>query len=93
MKLTVSSTVMMKPLLHLDSHPQCATTPQRVVGLLEITRQRHSQNVGPQQVVQYSRPGQQHRLLRTAKWQDFLALDNEKKISCAAVFEFEFATI
>lgn len=90
MKLTVSNTVMMKPLLHLDSHPQCLSKPHRMVGLLEITQEQHGQNFEPQKVVQYSQPGQQHVLPQTAKWQDFLTLDNAKNISCAAVFGFEF---
>jgi len=90
MKLTVSNTVMMKPLLHLDSHHQSTSRQQRVVGLLEITQAQHSQNFRPREVLQYSHPGQQHALQQTAKWQDFLTLDNVKKISCAAVFGFEF---
>jgi len=89
MKLTVSSTTMMKPLLHTHRHLQCSSPPQRVVGLLEINLQP-GQYSEPQKLVQHYRPDPQHALQCEAQWQDFLRLDNVNNTSCAAVFGFEF---
>lgn len=90
MKLTVSSTAMMKPLLHVDNHPLYTSPPHRVVGLLEISQWQKHKRIEPQKRVQYSRPNEQHALLQTAMWQEFLQLDNVRKISCIAVFGFVF---
>lgn len=90
MKLTVSSTVMMKPLLHVNKRHQHAFPPRRVVGLLESDQQQLNHIHRPQSIVQYSRPNQQQALQNTAKWQDFLQLEDSRNISCTAVFGFEF---
>lgn len=90
MKLTVSNTAMMKPLLHMYNQPVRTSPPQRVVGLLEISQAEHNQCIGLQKQVQYTRPDNQHASLQTALWQDFLQLINVKKVSCVAVFGFVF---
>jgi len=90
MKLTVSSTAMMKPLLHTKNQSQYLSPPQRVTGLLEINQVQPGRNNGRQKLVQYRRPDPQCALPTTARWQEFLRLDNVKNISCAAVFGFEF---
>lgn len=90
MKLTVSNTVMMNPLLQLDARALSTSPPQRVVGLLENIHTSGVQPCEPQQIVQYGRPDQQSFFVQTAKWQDFLLLDNAKNSSCATVFGFDF---
>ncbi len=90
MKLTVSSTVMMNPLLHSNELAHRTPPPQRLVGLLEPIQSYKFQHDGPQKIMQYTRPDQQSVLLQTAKWQEFLPLDNVKNNSCAAVFGFDF---
>ena len=88
MKLTVSSTSMMKPLLHTEHHSPHPSPPQRVVGLLEISQVQ--QRVNLKKWVQYSRPDKAHSLLQAAERQEFLQLVNTKNISCIAVFGFVF---
>ncbi len=94
MKLTVSNTVMMKPLLHTVRQPLRTSPPQRVVGLLELSQVQLSQHdktlKGLQKLAQYNGTNQQYELQQTAEWEDFLQLDNVKKIPCVAVFDFKF---
>ncbi len=88
MKLIVSSTAMMKPLLRTDTAPHQSPPPQRVLGLLE--KSEGSACATQVKFVQYQRPHHLHVLLHTAQWPDFLSLNNKRSESCAAVFGYEF---
>lgn len=90
MKLTISSTSMMKPILHAESHSHCLAAPQRVLGLLE-SKQLHTEKRGQaDKLVQYHRPNIQHELLQTAMWEDYMQLENRHSENCTAVFGFDF---
>jgi len=89
-KLTVSSTSMMKPIFSIDASKHAVSPPQRVLGLLKSTTPAIENNPISEKLVQYQRPHQQHALLKTAQWLDFLQLDDKRADSCAAVFGFEF---
>jgi len=90
MRLTVSGTTMMNPLLHVDNHPPCASAPTRVTGLLENDHVQPGPNAELKKYVQYSQPDWNQVMLQSAKWQDFILLHNAKNTACAAVFDFKF---
>lgn len=90
MKLTVSSTSMMKPIFCIESSQLGTAPPTRVLGLLNNSAlaQRHSTT--PKKLLQFQRPCLQHALLKTAVWSDFQHLLNKQDDSCVAVFGFVF---
>jgi len=90
MKLTVSSTAMMNPLLQTDRQAYSLAPPKRVVGLLDMNQVHPDRKTGPQKLVQYCRPDTQQAMLQTARWQDFLTLSSVKDVLCMAVFNFQF---
>lgn len=90
MRLTVSSTAMMKPLLQCNDANQTTSPPIRILGLLE--RQHACQpgiNSG-HRVVQYHRPHQHQPYLQTAQWEHFLRINNATDQAFVAVFGYEF---
>jgi len=90
MKLTVSSTAMMRPILHTINGSPCSSPPQRVVGLLERGQLDDGSHCKSQKLVQYLRPEKEQVLLHTASWEDLLQIDNDKNQLCVAVFGYVF---
>jgi len=90
MQLTVSSTSMLKPILHTDTRCPNVSPPHRVLGLLECDYYQRSPGTRPRKLLQYHRPHTQHALMHNNVWRDFLRLDNGHGDANAAVFGFEF---
>lgn len=87
MKITVSSTSMMKPLLHTDQTSRSYQQhPQRLIGLLEIAKAQS--NASP--IATFNRP---HKTCSTQipfQWQLCMQILDRHSQLCAAVFGFEF---
>lgn len=90
MRLTVSSTAMMKPLLQRKDASLATPPPMRILGLLERRSDSHDRNQLWQKVVQYYRPHLQQPCLHTAQWGHFLEIINTNNDACVAVFGYEF---
>jgi len=90
MKLTVSSTAMMNPLLQTDRQAHGLAPPKRVVGLLDMNQTQPNGKNLPNKLVQYNRPDTQQAMLQAARPQDFLNLNSAKNELCTAVFGFHF---
>lgn len=87
MKITVSSTSMMKPILHTKSaSPSEKKHPQRIVGLLE-----------PKQTQTFCQAAKVHARSNKSSanelpllWQSFLRIPDRQSQLCVAVFGFEY---
>lgn len=84
MKVTVSSTSMMKPMLYTQSNIE-PEHPQRIVGLLEQT---DKEQISKQTVI-YHRPDATQENPERTPWQHFLHIPDNKSQPCVAVFGFD----
>lgn len=87
MKVTVSNTSMMKPILYTQTVKHAENQhPQRILGLLERT----GKTIIEDQVTVYERPNSSLTVAKPVEWKNFLHIPNSKEQLRAAVFGFEF---
>jgi len=87
MKVTVSSTSMMKPILYTQANNHAQTRhPQRILGLLERT---DINNVG-EAITIYTLPNRSLGELNPVQWQNFLQIPDSNDQPRAAVFGFKY---
>jgi len=87
MKITVSSTSMMKPILHIQpTSPTVQQYPLRIVGLLEPGSKKPDSG----SAAIYVRSVRSISIAIPLSWQSFLQIPDRHSQLCAAVFGFEF---
>ena len=87
MKITVSNTSMMKPVLYCEKHSLSSSShPRRVLGLLEQTNFLSTDNT----VSVYNRPTTSGSQPLLQLWHNFMQIPDSRGQPCAAVFGFKF---
>lgn len=90
MNLTISGSSMLTPLFLSNNACQTELPPDRIVGLLTVHSEPGNGALSLDKVVEYNRPEHEHAMLTTARWRDFLQVDNDPQSQNMAVFGFMF---
>ncbi len=90
MKLTISSSSMLKPLLLAGINTPFTPPPDRLTGLLTARSGNSSYTRKFEKIVEYHRPHTAHPRLSCAKWTDYLAVNDDQFEESLAVFGFNY---